>query len=72
MAAQTDANRVEIAGFGDDRNSAAAPGGGLLIDFFDQAAFNKLTRNFGYAGGASWLCSAIWIREIGPCWSIRR
>ena len=50
MAAQTDANRVEIAGFGDDRNGAAAPGGGLLIDFFDQPAFNKLTRDFGHAG----------------------
>lgn len=29
---------------------ARRPGGGLLIDFFDQSAFNKLTRNFGYAG----------------------
>ena len=45
------ADCVEIAGFGDDRDSAAAPGGGLLINFFDQPAFDKLTRNFGYAGG---------------------
>ncbi|XNM85167.1 hypothetical protein ACLK14_03895 [Escherichia coli] len=42
---------MEIAGFGDDGDSAAAPGGGLLINFFDQPAFDKLTRNFGYAGG---------------------
>lgn len=45
------ADCVEIAGFGDDRDSAAAPGGGLLINFFNQPAFDKLTRNFGYAGG---------------------
>ena len=45
------ADCVEIAGFGDNRDSAAAPGGGLLINFFDQPAFDKLTRNFGYAGG---------------------
>ena len=51
VAAQAYANRVEIAGFGDDGDSAAAPGGGLLINFFDQPAFDKLTRNFGYAGG---------------------
>lgn len=44
------ADCVEIAGFGDDGDSAAAPGGGLLINFFDQPAFDKLTRNFGYAG----------------------
>ena len=45
------ADCVEIAGFGDDRDSAAAPGGGLLINFFNQPAFDKLTRNFCYAGG---------------------
>lgn len=42
---------VEIAGFGDDGDSAAVFGGGLLINFFDQFAFDKLTRNFGYVGG---------------------
>ena len=51
VATQAYANGVEIAGFCDDRDSAAAPGGGLLIDFFDQPAFDQLTRNFGYAGG---------------------
>lgn len=49
---KTDANRLEIAGFGNDGDGAAAPGGGLLIDFFDQTALNKLTRNFCYAGGS--------------------
>jgi hypothetical protein len=51
MTAQTDANCLKIAGFGNNGDSAAAPGGGLLINFFDQPAFDKLTRNFGYAGG---------------------
>lgn len=51
VAAKTHANGVKTAGFGDDRDGAAASGGGLLIDFFDQSAFNQLTRNFGYAGG---------------------
>ncbi len=40
MAAETDADGVKLAGFGDDGNGAAAPGGGLLIDFFDQSALN--------------------------------
>lgn len=52
MTTQSDANRLKIAGFGNDGDGAAAPGGGLLIDFFDQTALNKLTRNFGYAGGS--------------------
>lgn len=52
MTAKTYANGVEIACFSDDRDSAAAPGGGLLIHFFDQPAFNKLARNFSYAGGS--------------------
>src|SRR5690606_15817065 len=52
MASQTYADGVETAGFGNNRDRAAAPGGGLLIDFFDQPAFNQLTRNFGYAGGS--------------------
>ena len=46
------ADCVEIAGFGDDGDSAAAPGGGLLIDFFDQSALNELTGNFCHAGGS--------------------
>ena len=33
MTAKTNADCVEIAGFGDNRYCAAAPGGGLLIDF---------------------------------------
>jgi len=45
------ADSLEIAGFGDNRDCAAASGGGLLINFFDQPAFDKLTRNFSYAGG---------------------
>lgn len=52
MTAQANANGMEVAGFRDDRDSAAASGRGLLIDFFDQPAFNELTRNFRYAGGS--------------------
>ena len=52
MATKTNANGLKIAGFGDDGNCAAASGGGLLIDFFDQAALNKLTCNFCHAGGS--------------------
>ncbi|MNV46854.1 hypothetical protein D3C71_1386990 [compost metagenome] len=51
MTTQAHTNGVEIAGFSNDRDGAAAPGGGLLIDFFNQAALNKLTRDFSHAGG---------------------
>src|SRR5690606_22164669 len=51
MTAQAHADGVEIAGFGNDRDGASASGGGLLIDFFDQSALNKLTRDFCHAGG---------------------
>lgn len=58
IAASPHADGVEVASFCDE--IARRTGGGLLIDFFDQAALNKLTRDFGHAGmGASWLCSAI-------------
>ncbi len=57
MTACANANGAEVGmGFRDDRDSAAGSGRGLLIDFFDQPAFNELTRNFRYAGGASRLC----------------
>ena len=52
MAAQTDANGLKIAGFGNNGDGAAAPGGGLLIDFFDQTALNELAGNFCHAGGS--------------------
>ncbi|SUG48822.1 Uncharacterised protein [Salmonella enterica subsp. arizonae] len=52
MTPKANANGVEVAGFCDDRDSAAASGGGLLIDFFNQPAFNELTRNFRYTGGS--------------------
>lgn len=51
MTAQTDADGVKIAGFGDDGNRPAAPGGGLLVDFFDKPTLNELAGDFGDAGG---------------------
>jgi hypothetical protein len=42
---------VEMPGFGDNGNGAAAAGGGLLIDFFDQPALQQLASNFSDAGG---------------------
>lgn len=67
IAAQAYADGVEAAGFSNDGDSAAAPGGGLLIDFFDQPAFNKLTRNFRYAGRGKLALFRNLIREMGPC-----
>ncbi len=52
VAAETDPDGLEMAGFGHDGDGAAAAGGGLLIDFFDQPALNQLAGNFGHAGGS--------------------
>ena len=52
MTTKTYADRLKIAGFGNNGDGAAASGGGLLIDFFDQSALNELTGNFCHAGGS--------------------
>lgn len=64
MTTKTYANRLKIAGFGNNRDGAAASGGGLLIDFFDQPALNELTvilsrwrsklALFGYLNARDW------------------
>lgn len=59
MTAQTDANCLKIAGFGNNGDSAAAPGGGLLIDFLIKPRSMSWRVIFVTLAGASWLCSAI-------------
>lgn len=52
VAAETHRDGMEMTGFRHDGDRAAAAGGGLLIDFFDQPALQQLASNFGDAGGS--------------------
>ncbi|XNM44033.1 hypothetical protein ACLK10_03745 [Escherichia coli] len=72
MSTKPYADCVEIAGFGDDGDSAAAPRWRPAGRLFDQRRFDQLTRNFGYAGGGKLALLGDLNPRIGPYWSIRR
>ncbi len=51
VAAEANPDSMKVAGFSDNRDSAATTGRRLLVYLFDQAALNQLAGNFGDAGG---------------------